>query len=686
MEAILMFFSIRAKTLLAILPLLLVTMIILSWVSYHYSAQIIESEVNAEMELKSSLTLKTLQADLNNPMAFSQAIARFTEKGTNGITKEQYAAFLQNIVPADSLIFGAGVWFEPFAYKNDVKYFGPYAYKDKGKVVYTEEYEEPSYDYPNQTWYKQAVNTTKTIVCSEPFYDDATKVTMFTLAVPFYDQSKKFIGISSVDIDLTFLQKIISEIKVGEKGWAFLLAKDGNYMSDRDAEKNIKSNIMEEKNITLATAGKEIIKNKHGRTTYTEGNKRYLLYYEEMPMTGWILVLSMPEEELYAPLKALLWKQIIVAMIAIIMVIIGISFYARFITRNINEVKRLSDLMANGDLRAQITIKSRDEFGQMGHNFNTMINNLRQLLHKIIDNSQQVAAASQQLTASAHETAKATEDITITIQNISANVADQVVYTNKTTNSVNDISTKFIHINNEMQAVTDMTGKANNKAVEGHEVVAHVIQQMNLIENKISTATEVVNVLGNKSREIDNIISLITNIAGQTNLLALNAAIEAARAGEQGRGFAVVADEVRKLAEQSEAAAKQISYIIREIQKETNTTVKVMGESTSSVQEGIVMVNAAEKTFAEIEQAIQTMSVQTQRISHDITGISNDSVVIVQSVTRVAHSLQETNDSTQSVAATTEEQNAAMEEIQSAAAILAQMAEELDESINHFKL
>ena len=207
-----------------------------------------------------------------------------------------------------------------------------------------------------------------------------------------------------------------------------------------------------------------------------------------------------------------------------------------------------------------------------------------------------------------------------------------------------------------------------------------------LIENKISTATEVVNVLGNKSREIDNIISLITNIAGQTNLLALNAAIEAARAGEQGRGFAVVADEVRKLAEQSEAAAKQISYIIREIQKETNTTGKVMGESTSSVQEGIVMVNAAEKTCAEIEQAIQTMSLQAQRISHDITGISNDSVVIVQSVTRVAHSLQETNDSTQNVAATTEEQNAAMEEIQSAAAILAQMAEELDESINHFKL
>lgn len=681
-----MFLSIRAKTLLAILPLLLLTMITLSWVSYHYSSRIIESEVNAKMEFQSSLTLKTFQADLNSPMAVGESIARFTEKGTSAITKEQYAAFLQNIVPSNSLIFGAGIWFEPFAYKNDKKYFGPYAYKDKGKIVYTEEYEDPGYDYHSQEWYKQAVNTTQTIMWSEPFYDDATKVTMTTIAVPFYDQNKKLLGISSIDVDLTFLQNVISNISVGQEGWAFLLGKNGKYMSDRNVNNNMKMFITEEKNSSLAAAGREILKNKHGRTTYTEGNIHYLLYYEEMPVTGWIIVLVMPEDELYASLKALLVKQIIVALLAIVLVCIGIIFYTRFITNNINEVQRLSTLMADGDLRAQMTINSRDEFGKMGNNFNMMINNLRTLLHKIIDNSQQVAASSQELTASAHETAKATENITITIQDISEVVADQVRYTSQTTNSVNEISSKIIRINSEMQTVTDMTNKATDKAGEGHKVVGHVIEQMNLIESKIDRATKVVNVLGNKSREIDNIISLITNIAGQTNLLALNAAIEAARAGEQGRGFAVVADEVRKLAEQSEAAAKQISYIIREIQRETNTTVQVMSESTSSVQEGIAMVHMAENTFAEIEEAIQIMSVRAQSISHDITGISNDSVAVVQSVRNIANSTEETSGSTQSVAATTQEQNAAMEEIQSAATMLAKMAEELDENINQFKL
>jgi len=681
-----MFTSIRAKTLVAILPLLLLTMLTLTWVSYRYSAQIIESEMNAKMALQSDLTLTTFQAELNIPMAISESIARFTEKGSSGITKGQYAAFLQNIIPSNHLLIGAGVWFESFAYKSDTKYFGPYAYKDKGQVVYTEEYEAPSYDYLNQEWYKNGVNTTQDVVWSDPFYDDLTKITMTTAAAPFYDENKKVIGIASADVDLSALQKVVSNIKVGEKGWAFLLDKNGKYMSDRDTEKNMKLSVVEEKNTSLAEAGKEILKNKHGRTVYTEGNNRYLLYYEEMPSTGWIIVLSMPEDELYAPLKALLLRQIIVATVAIVLVFIGILLYTRFITNNINEVKRLSGLMANGDLRSEMVITSRDEFGQMGQNFNTMINNLRKLLHKIIDNSQQVAASSEQLTASAQETARATEHITMTIQDISAVVENQVVYASQTTNSVNEIASKITHINTEMQTVTDMTTKAANKAIEGHKVVAHAIQQMNLIENKIGTATEVVNVLGSKSREIDNIISLITNIAGQTNLLALNAAIEAARAGEQGRGFAVVADEVRKLAEQSEAAAKQISAIIREIQRETNTTVKVMSESTSSVQEGIVMVNKAENTFAEIEQAIQTMSTQTRSISQDITGISSDSVTIVQSVNDIAQSTKETSNSTQSVAATTEEQNAAMEEIQSAATMLAKMAEELDENINLFKL
>lgn len=681
-----MFTSIRAKTVLAIMPLLLLTLVILSWISYHYSAQIIESEMDARMNVQATAILESFRADLNTPAALGKTVARFTEKSNRTLSKEQYSLFLQNTVPSYPLVVGSGVWFEPFAYKADVKYFGPYIYKVNGQVTYTEDYEKPEYDYPSQEWYKNAAQSKQPVTWTDPYYDETSKITMATAAFPFYYPDKKLMGMVTVDIDLSTLQKLISNVKVGEKGWASLLDKNGTYLSDRDSDKNMKVKITEEKNSSLSEAGKEALNNKNGHTRYTVGNTSYLLYYEQIPATGWILLLSMPEDELYAPLSNLLWKQITVAVIAIVFVFIGISLYTRFITRNIDEVKRLSVLMADGDLRANMNIASKDEFGQMGLNFNKMISNLRHLLHKIIMNSQQVAASSQELTANAQETAKATENITITIQDIAASVTGQVENIEKTTSSVNEISSKITHINSEMQSVAEMTLKTADKALEGNQVVNHAITQMNLINVKIGTATEAVNVLGNRSREIDNIISLITNIAGQTNLLALNAAIEAARAGEQGKGFAVVADEVRKLAEQSEAAAKQISLIIREIQKETGTTIKVMGESSSSAQEGIVMVNKAEKTFSEIQQAIQTISSQSRGISSAIAGIAQDAATIVESVDYIAHSATESSGSTQTVAATTEEQNAAMEEIQSAATMLAQLAAELDENINHFKL
>ena len=678
--------SIRAKTFLTIIPLFLITMTTLSWISYHYSAQIIESEMNAKMDLQTAATLEKFRADLNGPTALGETIARFTEKGNHAISKEQYSAFLQNVIPSNPLIVGSGVWFEPFSYKADVKYFGPYAYKDKGQIVYTEEYEKTDYDYPNQDWYKNAIHSTQPVIWNDPYYDELSKITMATASFPFYYADKKLMGMATVDIDLSDLQKLVSSIKVGEKGWAFLLDKNGMYLSNRDNEKNMKVNITEEANSSLADAGREALKNKQGRTFFTEGNDRYLLYYQQIPATGWILILSMPEDELYTPLKALLWKQIIVAVVVVLLVLIGIIFYTRFITQSIDEVKRLSALMADGDLRANMSITSKDEFGQMGHNFNIMITNLRNLLHNIIINSQQVAAASQELTANAHETVTATENISMTIQDIAEGITEQAVYVKKTTHSMNEISSKITHINNEMQNVTKTTLETADKALEGNQVVAHTIVQMNLINTKIDTATKVVSILDTKSREIDNIISLITNIAGQTNLLALNAAIEAARAGEQGRGFAVVADEVRKLAEQSEAAAKQISTIIRDIQNETNTTVGVMSESASSVQEGLKMVNKAESTFSEIQKAIQMISAQSRNISTAITGLSQDAVIVAEAVTNIAHSTTETSDRTQTVAATTEEQNAAMEEIQAAATMLAQMAEELDGNINLFKL
>lgn len=679
--------SIQAKTLLFIMPLLLLVMLSLSGISYYYSRQTIEAELQKEMSLQMSATLENFNTKLTSHKAIPETLARVTENIGDALPKTHYARLLEkNLDLNNKLTFGIGIWFEPGRYKSDIKYFGPYVYKDNGKIVYTEDYEKPEYDYPNQDWYKIGTNTSKKVVWSAPFYDDATKVTMLTAAAPFYDDAKKFRGVVSADLDISDLQKTIADIKVGQKGWAFLLSGDGTYLADLNKENIMKVKLSESSNPSLAATAKLLLEGKETKTSFSENNARYLLYSAPLQETGWVLALVMPESEVYAPLNALLMRQVAVAVVAIIIVAFGIILYARFITRNINEIKDLSTSMADGDLSRQLTVHSADEFGQMGENFNLMLRNLKSLLLKIMDNSQQVAASSEELTASAQQTAKATEHISHTIQDISSSFATQAHAAVTTTKSVNSISDEISHLSNNMRSVTDMTTQTAVKAVDGNKVVRHAIGQMTLINEKVGSAAAVVDILGEKSREIDQIISLITSIAGQTNLLALNAAIEAARAGEQGRGFAVVADEVRKLAEQSETAAKQISAIINEIQKETGRAVQIMGDSSTSVQEGISLVNQAESTFLEIQTAIQAVSSESQDIAKAITNIASGANNIVASVQKISDSVNQTSTSIQSVAASTEEQTATMQEIQAASSVLAHLACELDESINKFKL
>ncbi len=366
---------------------------------------------------------------------------------------------------------------------------------------------------------------------------------------------------------------------------------------------------------------------------------------------------------------------------------IGIGVYAaRSIARPVNQLAAVAQKVAGGDLTQQVKVVSRDEIGQLADAFNAMVAALTGLIRHINANAEHLAASSEELTASADQSALAANQIATSIISVASGASEQLGAATETSAVVEQISAGIQQIAGNVGQVAEQSAKATERAKAGGHAVDKAVSQMNHIEQAVNATAAVVAKLGERSTEIGQIVDTIANIAGQTNLLALNAAIEAARAGEQGRGFAVVADEVRKLAEQSQEAARRIADLIGEIQGETDRAVAAMNDGTREVKTGAAVVNGAGESFREITGLVAEVSGQVGDISASIQQIASGSRNIVDAVKRIDSLSRKTSEESESVSAATEEQLASMEEIAGASQALAKLAQDLQEAVARFRV
>jgi methyl-accepting chemotaxis protein len=529
------------------------------------------------------------------------------------------------------------------------------------------------FDPTKTDWYQEAKNAGGSLVIGEPHFDSTSNNYVITVsrALPNGD------GVIGLDLLAEPVMKMAQSVKIGQSGYLAVFTDGRMVVSDKGHK--IGS--------AVTDAGLQpLFQSKSGQFTYVANGVQQHIGFTTNSMTGWkIAAVILPQEytDAVAPIRN---ATILDIAIALVLGVVLMWFVVRSITKPLNWLIAAARQIGAGDLTERILVNRRDELGQLAQSFNQMAESLQSIIADVSQTAQQVSASAEQLTASAEENSRATEQVTLTVQETATGMERQAQIVEQNRQTVERMTAGMQEIAAASQQVATAAQDASTVASHGNHAIDSVVEQMRSIQRQVDQLAEVIQGLGERSREIGDIVEVITNISDQTNLLALNAAIEAARAGEMGRGFAVVADEVRKLAEQAAESAKQITDLIHSIQGETKRAVDSMAESMQVVGQGMQTVSRAGESFEQIRAAVDSVAQQIEEVSQALARMSEGAKQFREGMDGVAAVTESTSAGMQTVAASAQEQLASMEEITASAGALSEMAEQLQDRIARFKV
>ncbi|MCT4620879.1 MAG: methyl-accepting chemotaxis protein [Marinisporobacter sp.] len=542
-----------------------------------------------------------------------------------------------------------------------------------------------------------------------------------SIFLPIYDEDDHLKGIMGSDLKLDYIQMMVEKFSAGNQRYAYVLDGEGVVIAHPDKKqveelynyKTLQKTVVvkddsgkavldergnqkkETKKIDIPEKLKAVtekaLKGEVGVVEYIDGNgEKVISAYTTIDLPGnsdnWAVITVQDKKAAMGFVKKVNEKNIFVGVGFIILVIFVAYIVASKITKPIAHMMKLMETAANGDLTVASDVKCKSEVGKLSESFNKMIKEIRDSLEKIIDLSLSVEKSSELLSMTTEQSALAIDEVARTIGEVANGANEQAKDAEQGVMATEELSKEIEKMSDQIKTSQEYANEVYAVHDQGLEAIK-ILENRTIESNKASKqVSEVVNELTNKTKEIDQIVETIMSIAEQTNLLALNAAIEAARAGDAGSGFAVVAEEVRKLAENTGDSSNNVKEIIIDIQKEVTLAQKTMKNADELVKEQNEAIHHVQQTSEKIARAVGDIVEKIQELSRSAENISNNKDQVLAVIENVSAVSEQTAAASQEVSASTEEQTASMQQLSSLAEELDKMAKELEQTTRIFKL
>ncbi|WP_353949349.1 methyl-accepting chemotaxis protein [Sporolactobacillus sp. Y61] len=535
------------------------------------------------------------------------------------------------------------------------------------------------YDPTKEAWYQSGIRGEGKSVWTNPYEDTVTKQNVVSVSQAVMNHGEVR-GVVKLDLFILSIVNQVKHARFGQTGYAVLLDRSGKYIAspgkERTGSGRLDQSVFDQMK-KMGTSGQ----------FYTKiGGQQKLLCFQTNKTTGWTLAGVIDKSEISNQANVIALPSAITVILIILAVVLISSVLVRQVTGRLGHLQEAAKRIEEGDLTVSLPVKGSDEIEKLTGSINKMAAVNREVFRKLSEVARELSGAAQTLVASVEENTASSNEISATVTQIATGATSQASALDHSQSSLDSLVKQVKRMDQESREVLHGANEMDATSKGGSRQMKHLSKQSDASTRTTGQIIAAVTDLQKHAKEISKIIDVLDSIARRTNLLSLNASIEAAHAGENGRGFAVVASEIRKLAGQTGQSLKEVTATVRMMTEGMAQAVSLCEETSGLIRDQGTAVSDTSHAFDQIEATVAKNVSGIRRITDAIRKTQDNIEEISQGTQTIASTSEETAASTEEVSASVEQQTASMEELSKLATGLGQQAQRMEDAIRHFKI